>query len=100
MTTQWCDRVRAPGVKGMSVVDAVDGSSTGTRVPMIFPRGISRSRIQRILLGENEILDQIVDFGEHSESYCDDNSAPEQGLAPAHSPPGLMAPAYASRNVS
>ena len=59
---------------------------------MIFPRGISRSRIQRIL-GENEILDQIVNCGEHSENYCDDNSAPEQASPQLIGPPGLMTPA-------
>jgi len=35
-------------------------------------------------LGKNEILDKKANCGEHAENYRDDNSAPEQGLVPAH----------------
>jgi hypothetical protein len=35
-------------------------------------------------LGEKEILDKKVNCGERSEDYGNNDSAPEQGLAPAH----------------
>src|SRR6267378_1230760 len=35
-------------------------------------------------LGEHEILDQKVNCGEHPEHYGNNDSAPEQGLAPTH----------------